>query len=98
MYGVIFVCGVGVTLKWCWFLLGLLAHYQGCGAALDGLWLKAYWRGWICNVNGGGMHSVYEACALVLWWSRPAAQGLRQAWPEGVDLPKHRPEGGWWCQ
>ena len=39
--------------------------------------------------GGGWVSSVCKVCAQVHWRSRPAAQGLRQAWLEGVDPLKY---------
>lgn len=51
------LCVVRVTLQWCWPLLGLLAHCQGCGTTWDGLRARVYWRKWVCRStqNGGDL-------------------------------------------
>ena len=47
-------------------------------------------EGRIHNVHRGRTYSVCKFCVLVFYRRGTAVVGLRQAWLEGADLPKHK--------
>lgn len=57
----------GVTLGWCWPLLGLLARCQACSTTLDGLPPRVYLRWQVSRRKQGQGLWFSKVCVGLLW-------------------------------